>query len=297
MSNRHFLPDVALVLEGGGMRAAYTSACVDRLIAEGLDFGWVGGISAGASLSVNYLSRDRPRTRESFVDMSADGRYGGWGTWLRGRGFFDSEFIYETAPLPDGPAPYDFEAFLAHPARLRIPAVREDTGEQVVWGREDISGMGDLMRRVRATSTMPWFMVPPEIDGVRYVDGALGPSGGIPLDLAEADGFRRFLVLSTRTRDYRKEEVTRPNLLRRAFPRTPAVAEALIARPARYNAMKDRLLELEREGRAMLFFPEEMDLSNRERRVPRLRAAFAAGAAQTERELPAWREFLGLDGA
>lgn len=286
--------DVALVLEGGGMRNAYTAPSIEVLLRNRVDVGWVGGISAGASLTANYLSGSIDRARGSFTTMTTSPRFGGWGTFMRGRGYFNGEYIYETAPMEPtaGVAPYPFENYLASPAQVRIGSVRADTGENVYWGRDDIDSLETLMRFVRASSTLPGFMVPPEIDGVRYFDGALGPSGGIPLDAAEADGFRRFLVIMTRPRDYVKPPVSRPAMMRRIFRRTPAVAEAIITRPDRYNATRRRLFELEREGRAMLFFPDEMPLGNRERNLDKLTAAYGAGLEQTLREWPAWREFL-----
>ncbi|WP_448851240.1 patatin-like phospholipase family protein [Corynebacterium sp. 335C] len=291
---RNAVPDVALVLEGGGMRAAYTSAVVEALIRERIDLGWVGGISAGATMLTNYLSRDLRRTRGCFVEMSADKRYGGWGTFVRGRGYFDSQYIYETAPLPGELAPYDYDAYRANPTPAKVGAVRADDGEMVWWDRSDMAELRDLMVRVRASSTMPGFMVPPVIDGVAYVDGAMGPDGGIPVDEAERDGFDRFLVVMTQQRDYRKPEVSRPGALRRVFRRTPAVAQAMIDRPANYNRTREKLLELERQGRAYLFFPEHMTLTNRTRDMGALQAAYAAGRGQIARELPAIREFLGL---
>lgn len=291
-SQRISLPDTALVLEGGGMRAAYTSACIELLIHEKLDFGWVGGISAGSSLMANYMSRDRIRTRESFVNLGSDPRSGGWGSFIRGRGYFDSEYIYETAPLPTEPLPFRWEEFLRHPAQFRVGAIRADNGEMVHWGRDDIGNIQDLMRRVRASSTLPFFMIPPEIDGVTYFDGALGPAGGVPIDAAEADGFEKFLVIMTQPRDYRKTPVSRPGVIRRAFKKYPALAEAIIARPERYNTTREHLLELESQGKAMLFFPDEMPVRNRTRNIQELQAAYQAGAAQTAAAWPQWREFL-----
>ena len=291
---RTSVPDVSLVLEGGGMRAAYTSAVIEALLQERIDLGWVGGISAGATMLTNYLSRDPVRTRGCFVEMTADPRFGGWGTFARGRGYFDSAYIYEKAPLEGELAPYDYDTYLANPTPAKVGAVRATDGGMVWWGREDMVELKDLMVRVRASSTMPGFMVPPVIDGITYYDGALGPDGGIPISAAEDDGFSRHLVILSQQRDYVKPEVSRPGVLRRLFRRTPAMAEAMIRRPANYNATRERLLELEREGRAYLFFPETMPLSNRTRDLGALKAAYAAGRGQIARELPAIREFLGI---
>ncbi|MDR1513359.1 MAG: patatin family protein, partial [Propionibacteriaceae bacterium] len=95
------LDGVALLFEGGGMRASYTSAVVDVLLRAGIEFGWAAGISAGSSNLCNYLSRDGARAKASFVEFAADPRFGDWRTFLRGRGLFDAEYIYEGTAGPD----------------------------------------------------------------------------------------------------------------------------------------------------------------------------------------------------
>ena len=53
------------------------------------------------------------------------------------------------------------------------------------------------------------------------------------------------------------------------------------------------LLELEKAGQAMVFFPDGFTTSNGEKNIARLARAFADGQAQVARELPAWQEWLG----
>src|SRR5699024_4581649 len=50
------------------------------------------------------------------------------------------------------------------------------------------------------------------------------------------------------------------------------IAESMIVRPARYNQSKQRLLELEKQGQAQLFFPEDMQVTSTERNVMKLRS-------------------------
>ncbi|WP_228255036.1 patatin-like phospholipase family protein [Ornithinimicrobium avium] len=284
----------ALVFEGGGMRASYTSGLLVALLEAGLHLDWVGGISAGASNTANYVSRDAWRARHSFTDFAADPRFGDWRTLVRGQGLFNAHYIYEETGLPGAALPFDWATFVADPATVRIGAFNATRGEQVWWGRQDFGSMADLMVRVRASSTMPVVMPPVTIDGEVYVDGALGPAGGIPLDAARADGYGRFLAVLTRPRGYVKTPSRTDWYVRRHFRRLPAVAEALRQRPARYNATRAELWELEREGSAYLFVPEVMPVGNGERDVARLRASHEAGLAQARRELPAIREFLGV---
>ncbi|SOC57340.1 Predicted phospholipase, patatin/cPLA2 family [Ornithinimicrobium cerasi] len=286
----------ALLFEGGGMRASYTSGLLVALLEARLHLDWVGGISAGSSNAVNYLSRDPWRARHSFTDFAADPQFGDWRTFARGQGLFNARYIYEETGLPGQALPFDWETFSAASVstRWRIGAFNATRGVQVHWGREDTPTLTDLMVRVRASSTMPVVMPPVTIDGEVYVDGALGPAGGIPLDAARADGWERFLVVLTQPRDYVKEPLRNDWLLRRWYRRLPTVADALRDRPARYNATREELWELERAGAAYLFVPEVMPVGNGERSVARLRASHEAGLAQARRELPAIREFLGV---
>ncbi len=288
------VPDVALIFEGGGMRAAHTSAVVVQLLEAGIVFPFVAGISAGASHTANYLAGDGPRAKASFTSFAADPQFGGLRSFARGDGYFNADYIYQHTSLPHQALPYRFDRFLAHPAELSVTAFRARDGATVRWGRADIQQMSDLMVRVQASSTMPILMPPVTIDGEVYVDGALGETGGIALDAARAAGYRRFFVVLTRERGYVKSPLRSPWLFRRRFRAFPAITDALVARPARYNAVREELFDLERSGDAYLFVPQQMGIANSERDVAKLEAAHARGLAQARAEEPAWRRFLGI---
>ena len=285
--------DVALVLEGGGMRAAWSSGVLNVLLEHDVHTGWVGGISAGSTCTVNWLVRDRERTRRAFTDFAAERDFGGWGSWARGRGYFNSEWIYERSSLPGEVLPLDFDAVQANPAPFAIGGFRATDGAMVYWGREDIQEPLDLLRRVRASSTMPLRMPWTVIDGEVYCDGALGPTGGYPIDAAKTAGFRRFLVVTTRTRDYVKGPQRAQRAMRAALRRYPAVAEGLFARPANYNRTREELFDLERDGHALVLSPDRMPITNAERNVARLTDVYLQGVAQTRRDLPRILDFLG----
>ena len=286
--------DTALLFEGGGMRASLTSAVVAELLRGRIHVDFVAGISAGSSNSVNYLARDPERARRSFVDFADDPRFGNWLSFVRGKGLFNAEYIYEHAGLPEADLPYDFATFQANPARLVLVGFDAVTGQTRWWDRSDMGTLADLMVRVRASSTMPVLMPPVHAEGTVFVDGALGVDGGIPVTAAEEAGFEKLFVVMTRERSYVKRPERFPAFYQRTFRRYPAVAEALISRWRRYNETRERPFEMERQGRAYLFVPESMPVSNGERSVAKLAAAHELGLAQVRREMPAIREFLGL---
>ena len=291
-------PDVALIFEGGGMRNSYTAGMVVELLARNLTFGRVYGISAGSSHTVNYLVRDAARARASFVELVQYPRFGGWGSFLRGEGYFNGPYLYEelieTAPADD-PMSFDWDTFRANPADLHIEAMDWDTGETVAFTKADMKTAHDVGVMVRASSTMPIFMPPTTIDGRTYMDGGMGDSWGILLNAARADGFERFCIIRTQPRGYRKRPMSRAAqaLFRAAFRAHPIVAERTIARWQPYNELCDEIEHLEEAAAAWVFYPDTMDVTNKTTDYDALVRSYETGLAQAQRDIASLLEWLG----
>ena len=292
------VPDVALIFEGGGMRASYSAGAVVTLLERGTNFGHVYGISAGSSHTVNYVSRDIRRAKASFVDLVRDPHFGGIGSFLAGKGYFIAPHLYEgiIADLAgtDADMSFDWDAFSRNPAHVHIEGFDWDTGATVAWTKADMPTPHDMAIRVRASSSMPIFMPPTRIAGHTYLDGGMGTSWGICLEAARRDGFERFFVVRTQPRGYRKKPVgpAGQRLFRTAFRKHPLVAERTIERWQHYNALCDELERLEREGAAYVFYPETMSVTNRETDFGKLQASYEQGYAQAQREADAWEAWL-----
>ena len=290
-------PDVALIFEGGGMRNSYTAGMVVELLARNLNFGRVYGISAGSSHTVNYLVRDAARARASFVELVQYPRFGGWGSFLRGEGYFNGPYLYEelieTAPADD-PMSFDWDTFRANPADLHIEAMDWDTGETVAFTKADMKTAHDVGVMVRASSTMPIFMPPTTIDGRTYMDGGMGDSWGILLNAARADGFERFCIIRTQPRGYRKRPMSRAAqaLFRAAFRAHPIVAERTIARWQPYNELCDEIEHLEEAAAAWVFYPDTMDVTNKTTDYDALVRSYETGQAQVKRDISSLLEWL-----
>ena len=133
--------DVALVCEGGGARNSFTAATVHEFMACGVRFGWIGGVSAGASHTVNYLGHGLDRTRESFVEFTASPASGGVGSFIRGDGYFDAEYIYETS---------DCRAAICRTTSTPSPTrPLPDRGDECVDRRVRAVGQEDITDRER----------------------------------------------------------------------------------------------------------------------------------------------------
>ena len=274
------------------MRASYTAGVVVTLIEEGIGFSDVYGISAGCSHSANYISGDIWRARASFVEFFANRGVAGWGQFLRGNGYFNAEYIYEIACEPDEKLPFQFDAFMENPAQIHIEAFEPDTGRTVYWTKADMPTMLDLMKRARACSTMPVFMKPIEIDGQLCYDGGIGDSWGIPLAQAKRDGYKKFFIVRTQKRDYRKTEDKHPGFIKMLLGKNKAVADRMLERYKHYNAILDEIDELEARGEAYVFCPHTVLVKNTTLKQPLLEESFRLGYEQAQSELSAWRSFL-----
>ena len=283
----------ALIFEGGGMRGTYTAALVAAMIESGVEVPWVGGISAGATHTANFLARDAWRARACFVELAKDPKIGGPISFIRGKGYFNSDYIYHQTTAPGELLRYNWEAYSASSTPFKIGSFDCATGKTVYWGRDDVRDNSDFTTRCQASSSIPIAMPMVQLDGTAYLDGAIGETGGFAVDAARADGYERFLVVMTRPRGYRKGPVRAPAAIyQKIFKKYPAVVEAILRRPKRYNATLDELEELQAEGKAYLYYPETMPVSNGERNAVRIQAAYEEGMQQARRDLPAIKEFL-----
>lgn len=286
--------DCALCFEGGGYRASYTAGFANVLLENGVYFDFVCGISAGASHTVDYLSRDQTRVRDAFIALSDQRpKAGGVRSMLTGHGYFNADYDYVGAAL-EGYMPFDFRTFANNPARLAIQSFEADTGRTVVWDKSVMGAAIPMMEHVRASSTLPGVMKPIEVDGHVMYDGGLGEGAGLPTRMAEDAGFRRLVMVCTRPAGYRKVAPTHREL--RIYHVVShgheAVEAALATRWQRYNDAMDHLERLEREGRAWVFRPDVMPVRSTTIDRPRLEESYAMGHKQAERDFPRMMEWL-----
>ena len=286
--------DVALAFEGGGYRASYTAGMANVLLENNVHIEFVCGISAGASHTIDYISRDQHRVKAAFTMLpSKMPEAGGVRSLLTGHGYFNADYDYWGCVV-DGFMPFDWETFANSTSDLRIQSFAAETGESVVWSKSDMVNMRALFDRVRASSTLPWFMKPLTIDGLTMFDGGLGRGAGIPVRLAGDAGVERVVLVATRPAGYRKQPATPAEkaLYRRVAHGMELLYEAMVSRHERYNAELDHIAELERQGRCLVIRPEVMPVSSTTIKTPELLRSYELGHEQALRDWPRVERFL-----
>lgn len=282
--------DVALIFEGGGMRGSFSAGVANVLLENEIYFNYVAGISAGTSVLLNYLSRDIERGRKSFIDIVDDPNFGGWTSFIKGKGFFNAEYIYENMSYPGQSLEYKFDVLMTNPAKFRIGSYDVLADRIRYFTNEDVEVLEDILKIARSSSSLPILMPPATFkDGV-YYDG--GICGGIALDAAIKDGYKKFFIVRTRNRGYIKSDLKHKKAIRRYFRNTPMVAEKMISRAYVYNCVSDMIDKLEEAGKAIVVYPDDMKITSRERDKEKLTDMYNQGYRVAQRNMDEWKKFL-----
>ncbi|MCQ2106598.1 MAG: patatin family protein [Fibrobacter sp.] len=285
-----FIKDVALVLEGGGMRGAYTAGVLDVLHDQGFKFGGYAGTSAGATHLCNYLSEQRDRNFRLDTIHSQDKRYMSLGNWLRTGNYFDLKFCYHT--VPEEIDPFDFDTFKKNAAESDFYAAASN----VETGGAEHLLVRDLrtqMDAIRASSSLALASSLVEYEGKKMFDGNTADS--IPFEFMDSIGFKKQVVIVTRPKGYKKSANSLLPLYKLVYRKYPKFIEAVGNRHVRYNKCLTTLAQWEKQGRSFVFRPSvNMKINRVEKDASKITALYALGVKDAKDQLENLKRFLGM---
>ena len=184
-----------LILEGGGMRGAYTAGILDFFLDKGIEFSHVYGVSAGACMMCSYLSKQRERGYRIYVDYLDSKHYCSIDSLLTSGDLFNVKMCYDL--IPNYLNPFDYETFEQYKGKAYAVVTNIKTGRpeyiRVKDGRKD-------MEAVRASSSLPLVSRNVKIGDNLYLDG--GISDAIPLRKSILDGNRKNVVVMTKDTNF-----------------------------------------------------------------------------------------------
>ena len=279
-----------LVLEGGALRTIFSAGVCDGLLAGEIMTDYVVGVSAGIAYGVSYISRQRGRNLEVATRFAPDRRYMGIGNLLRrdNRSYFGLDFTFRR--IPEELVPFDYETFAAYPGQIEAVVTNLNTGRADYLEVPRDASESALV--LQASCALPFMFPVFHIDGQPYLDG--GIADGIPFERALEQGCDRIVAVLTKPRDYVRKPDGVLKLADRKYREWPNFCQAMRHRAERYNACRQRLFELERQGRAMVFAPETTyGVSRTERNVEKLRLLWGDGFRQAADRMEELRSFVG----
>ena len=242
---------IGLIVEGGGMKCAYSAGVLDAFLDAHINFDYVIAVSAGAANAASYLAGQCGRNLRFYTDWTHDPEYFGLKSYLKTGNLFGLHYIYADLTNSTGKDPLDFPALLANPTEYWMVVTDAATGTPVYFPKSALHQ--DDYRCIMASCALPAACKPIEIDGGLYYDG--GVSDAIPVQRALTDGCDKVVAILSKPRGF----VKKPEGMRLFYStmcrRYPNTVKALNERHLMYAKSQKYLYDLEKDGKAFIFAP------------------------------------------
>lgn len=276
-----------LILEGGAMRGMFTAGVIDVMMEHGIEFDGAIGVSAGAAFGCNYKSKQIGRVIRYNTRFCQDPRYGGLRVLLKEGNFYSKQLCYEEVPLIHDV--FDFDTYERNPMEFYAVATDVDTGKAEYHLLADRNDHG--FEWIRASASMPLVSRMVEIDGKKYLDGALADS--IPVQFFESIGYDRNVVILTQPQGFRKKRDSLYPLMKQYYRKYPKLVEAIATRHEVYNASLDHVAQQEKNGNLLVIRPlEKLPISRTEKDPDKLRKVYEIGRSVAEHRIEEIKAFL-----
>ena len=276
-----------LILEGGGLRGAFTAGVLDVFIKEGIKFDYACGVSAGAGTMCNYISGQAGRSKEVLL-CPRDDSYYGFREFCRSGKYMNlnklyGELIYEEPK-------FDFDAYFSNPTEVEVVATNCVTGKaEYLKDNKTIEGFCDA---AMATSSLPFISGPHKIGENYYMDGSV--SDPIPIKRALEKGCERIVVLSTKGDGMNPSNLKKYSLfMKMKYRKNKGFIDAVQVRIPLLESQYRLIEEMEKEGTTLVFHPTgHWEVSHMEKDIDKITALYNEGVREANERLEEIKKFL-----
>lgn len=241
----------ALVLEGGGMRGAYTAGCMAWLLDNGISFESAYGISTGAVHLCSYLCESKDYLYDLSTNHIADKKLVGIRPLFREGHYVGYNYLFEyILPVLKH---YDLKKAKTSPCKAKIGIYDVDKGTFYL----DVKDIDDDMLLLKGACTLPVIGKAVEYGGKEYFDG--GITKMIPIEESVKDQNDLHLVITTKPKDYIRKPATKlvRFIMRHMYPKHPNIEKDYAVRHINYNDQISLVKKLESEGKALYIYPSK----------------------------------------
>lgn len=220
----------ALVVEGGGMRGAFTSGVLDAFLQQQFNpFDLCVGVSSGSTNVANYLAAQEGRTLHIYLDHSLRSEFIRYGRFFRGGDLLDLKWMWDVV---EQEYPLNQEQLFANRAEFYMVLTHAISGEATYIK----ACRKNILEGLRASSSIPVLTRQAvEIFGEPYFDG--GVADALPVHwVANQDRVAKMMVVRTRPKNYYKASLKGDKLLAKYYAKQrQGFAQSLLTRTQRYN--------------------------------------------------------------
>lgn len=277
--------EVGIILEGGAMRGIFTAGIMDYFLDNNIEIKNILAVSAGAYSGMNYVSGQYRRILDSVIEPMRKEKMLGVSLLFKNGEFFNMEALFNRIPRYD--SPFDFESFKNSGKRFITSACDCISGEPVYFDKFD--DFDEFLHIIRVANSLPLLSKVGKINGRPMMDG--GMADAIPVAKAIEEGWNKIIAVVTRDADYRKSskgDIYNSKLVKFFYHKHKGLLKAIDTRPKRYNDSIEMLNKLEKEGKAFVYRPIGIKLSNNEHNPDVLTKYYQVGydlAASRHKEL------------
>lgn len=278
---------IGLVLEGGAMRGIFTAGVLDFLLENNIEFSYVIGVSAGAGNAVNFVARQKGRSKQVITHENEPSYYGIGQLFENKQVLNLNKLIIEYA-LKE--FPFDFNAFYEAQTECECVALNCETGLPEYLS--DFKDNEHLLKSNMASCSVPFICEPVDIDGRRYLDGSLMES--IPAGRAIEKGCDKVVIVLTREAgaeptDYSKAKRVVELCYRKKYPN---LCNTILKRKDNYEKQMAYVRELERMGKAFIIRPKTQAIKHFENDYNKLCEFYDRGYAEMKAEYENLLKFM-----
>ncbi len=268
-----------LILEGGGMRGAFTCGVLDYMLDHNINFEYGVGVSAGACHGLSFMSRQRGRAKIAAIDMLERYKYIGLKYLWTQHSILDQARLYDE--IPNRVLPFDYQACFDNEMEFEMVTTNCKTGRAHYFTERHDADR--LLNIAKASSSLPFVCPIVDIDGTPMLDGGIVDS--IPIERAIHKGHSFNVVVLTRNRGYRanSRDYKVPRFVYRDYPR---LRVSLTRMNSCYNRQLELIDQLEAERRVLVIAPEKpLEVGRLESDTRKLTALYKEGYACAEKKL------------
>lgn len=275
---------VGLILEGGGTKGIFTAGALDYLQSSHISLPYVVSVSIGTCNAVNYLSKQRGRTKECLIPNRQRTPLIHWKHLVKKKTWIDVDRIFA-----DEETPFDYEMYRNSNIQSEYVVTNCLTGKAEYLAEK--SDCKRLQSICLASCSVPYVSSMIMVDGIPYLDG--GISDAIPIRHAMELGYEKNIVVLLKERGYRERDSAGLKALSQVFYRRyPNLVKALDRRISSYNESLCYLEQLEKEGKVLILSPEKVIIGRASNNLSKMCEFYQQGYVIAKRREEEIREFI-----
>lgn len=241
---------ISLVLEGGGMRGAYTAGALAWLLENNIEFDNSYGISTGAVHLASFLLKDEKILHDTSTEYIADSRIVGLKAVLQEGRIVSYDLLFSKILKDEVKYPFEKLKDIKHNAKIGLYDL--DEGKTIYYPLQELGSTG-----LKAACSLPILGKVVKFINKRFLDG--GITEMIPIKEAIKDGNNKHLVITTKPLNYERKKapfIIRL-LMRIYYLRTPAIARDYSVRHLNYEEQIGMVKDLADKKEALYFYPSK----------------------------------------